>query len=345
MKPTTLQIDPDVKIPAAVLAQAARSQALFEATQAAPTEEGEVTPQGNPELDASTLLSADPAPEETIEQPAAQPAPAPAAPADEDSWEHKYKSVHGRYVRQQDQMRQMSEQITGLQNVIATLQAAPSSTPMPEFKLESLITPEETSDYGEDFLKIVGKKAREELGPVFKGYEQQITDLKQQLAGVNGVVQKDSAAKLLANLDEKLPNWREVNTNDEFLNWLRLPDPYSGAIRHDMLKAAYAQGNAHRVIAFFNGFLAEEAAVAPANAEPDANVTKVAKVPLASLAAPGRAKTAASASAPAEKPIFTRTQIAAFYADVAAGKFRGRDAEKNKAEAQIFEAQRDGRIR
>ena len=81
MKPTTLQIDPDVKIPAAVLAQAARSQALFEATQAAPTEDGEVTPQGNPELDASTLLSADPAPEETIEQPAAQPAPAPATPA------------------------------------------------------------------------------------------------------------------------------------------------------------------------------------------------------------------------------------------------------------------------
>jgi hypothetical protein len=136
-----------------------------------------------------------------------------------------------------------------------------------------------------------------------------------------------------------------LNSNSDFLDWLRLPDPYSGAIRHDMLKAAYAQGDARRVLAFFNGFLAEEAVVAPAGQEPDVSVTKVPKVPLASLAAPGRAKTAASASAPAEKPIITRSQIAAFYADLAAGKYRGRDAEKNKAEAIIFEAQRDGRIR
>lgn len=350
MKPSNLQFDPDVKIPAAVLAAAARSEELFNSLRDGGPVEGQedVTPQGNPELDAASLLQS-----ETVEtQPAQEPDPqattqTPPTPAGEDdSWEHKYKSIHGRYVRQQETLKQMSEQITNLQNVIATLQAAPAATaPTPEFKAESLITPEEASDYGEDFLKIVGKKAREELGPVFQGYEQQINALKQQLAGVNGVVQKDSAQKLLASLDERLPNWRDVNTNPEFLDWLRLPDPYSGAIRHDMLKAAYAQGNAHRVSAFFNGFLAEEAAVAPANAEPDTEVTKVPKVPLASLAAPGRAKTAASASAPAEKPIFTRTQIAAFYADVAAGKFRGRDAEKNKAEAQIFEAQRDGRIR
>lgn len=120
---------------------------------------------------------------------------------------------------------------------------------------------------------------------------------------------------------------------------------FSGAIRHELLTAAYEQNNAPRVLAFFKGFLSEEAALAPnSQGEPDRGVTPE-KIPLESLAAPGRAKTAAAPGAPAEKPTFTRAEIATFYADCARGKFRGRDAERNRIEAQIFEAEREGRIR
>ena len=351
MKEATLQNDPNVKIPAAVRAAAARSEEMFnQYRDGGPVETpAEVTPQGNQELEANSLTQSAPAPAQPTEQPQVQPVQPAAetpAPADGESWEHKYKSMHGRFVRSQDQIKTLSEQISQLQGVIATMQSAPvQQVQIPELEVENLITPEEAADYGEDFLKVVGKRAREEMAPVIKSYQAKIAELEQKLNGVSGAVQQTSQEKLLAKLDEGLPTWRELNSNSEFLDWLRLPDPYSGAIRHDMLKAAYAQGNAHRVLAFFNGFLAEEAVVAPAGQEPDPQVTKVPKVPLANLAAPGRAKTAASASAPAEKPIITRSQIAAFYADLAAGKYRGRDAEKNKAEATIFEAQRDGRIR
>lgn len=346
MKESTLQIDESVKMPAGVLAAAARAQQLYEANRGEQPPAEQVTPEGNPELSASTLTQ----PTETQTASAQEPAPAPAeqpkAGGEDESWEHKYKSVHGRYTRSQEQIRQLSEQVQNLQNVIATMQATtPSTVSLPELSAERLITDEEAADYGEDFLKVVGKKAREELAPVIKGYQDKIAELERRLEGFTGKVQQDSQKELLSKLDEKLPNWRELNTNQEFLDWLSLPDPYSGAIRHDMLKAAYTQGDAHRVLAFFNGFLSEEAVVAPAGQEPDPTVTTVPKVPLASLAAPGRAKTAAATTAPAEKPIITRAQIAAFYADLAQGKYRGRDAEKNKAEAMIFEAQRDGRIR
>lgn len=350
MKEATLQIDESVKMPAAVRAAAARSQELYDSMRGQPAEGSgeEVTPEGNPELNAATLAQPEPEPE-PASQPTEQTTKTDAQPAPtegDESWEHKYKSMHGRYLRSQEQIRTLSEQITNLQNVMATMQATTAApTKIPELEVEKLITPEEASDYGEDFLNVVGKKAREELAPVIKGYQAKIAELEQKLNGVSGAVQQTSHEKLLAKLDENLPQWRDLNTNEDFLGWLRLPDPYSGAIRHDMLKAAYAQGNPSRVLAFFKGFLAEEAAVAPAGQEPDAQVTKVPKVPLQNLAAPGRAKTAASASAPAEKPIITRAQIAAFYADLANGKYRGRDAEKNKAEAMIFEAQRDGRIR
>lgn len=349
MKEATLQHDPDVKIPAAVRAAAARSEQLFNSLRDQPVEEGseEVTPQGNPELDAATFAQGEPAQQPT-EQPAKAETQAPqqAQPEGEESWEHKYKSMHGRFLRSQETIRQQADTIQNLQGVIATMQTAPApASQIPDLDAEKLITPEEANDYGEDFLKVVGKKAREELAPVIKGYQAKIAELEQKLNGVSGAVQQSSQEKLLSKLDENMPKWRELNTNEGFLEWLRLPDPYSGAIRHDMLKAAYAQGNPSRVLAFFKGFLAEEAAVAPAGAEPDPKATTVNKVPLETLAAPGRAKTAASAPAPAEKPIITRAQIAAFYADLAAGKYRGRDAEKNRAETMIFEAQRDGRIR
>ncbi|HEY7824290.1 MAG TPA: hypothetical protein VIG24_15720, partial [Acidimicrobiia bacterium] len=305
-------------------------------------EEGDVTPPGNPDLQAKTP------PTEPETEPKTEPKTS-APGEDDETWEHKYKSIHGRYTRSQEQVRSLADQIQNLQNVIATLRAAPepekkAETPS-ELDPSNLITPEEAADYGEDFLKVVGKRARQEMAPVIDGYKKQIEQLQKQLEGVNGFVKQDSQQKLLSNLDKELPNWRDLNTNSEFLDWLGLPDPYSGAIRHDMLKAAYAQGNAHRVLAFFNGFLAEEAAVAPAGGEPDPSVTRVAKVPLKDLAAPGRAKTAAASPAPAEKPFITRSEVAKFYAQVAAGQYRGRDKEKDVREAEIFSAQREGRIR
>jgi hypothetical protein len=333
----TLADDPNIKLPAAVRAAAARSTALVNQMNGV-TEE--VTSEGNeeaPQNDGQPPMTA--GSQEQVEPQGEQP-----ERADNETWEHKYKSVHGRFLRSQEQIRDMADQIQNLQNVIATMQAAPSTSEVPSFKVERLITEDEARDYGEDFLKVVGKKAKEELGPIIKQYESQIEDLKRQVTGVTGVVKQDSQNKLIGTLDTQLPKWRELNTNEEFLDWLRLPDPFSGAIRHDMLKAAYAQGNASRVLAFFNGFLAEEAATSPAGGEPTTG-TRVPKVPLETLAAPGRAKSAASASGPAEKPIFTRAQIAAFYADVAAGRYRGKDADKARLEGQIFDAQREGRIR
>lgn len=340
MKEQTLANDPNVKMPAAVLAAGARSDEMIRQMNAQTNAQNGITSEGNqeqPQNEAQFQQEQQPQQEQVQEQ--------PSKPEDE-TWEHKYKSVHGRFLRTQEQMKGMADEIRNLQNIIATMQTAPSQSSIPpELQAERLITDDEARDYGEDFLKVVGKKAKEELVPVIKAQAEKIAELERRLSGVSDHVQQDSTQKMLDVLDQKLPEWRELNTNQDFLSWLRLPDPFSGAIRHDMLKAAYTQGNPSRVLAFFNGFLAEEAVVAPAKAEPDTGAQRVPKVPLESLAAPGRAKSAAGNATPAEKPVFTRANIAAFYADVAAGRYRGRDADKAKLESQIFEAQREGRIR
>ena len=339
----TAPIDPNVRIPAAVRAAAARSDAILNQLQSAEPPSEPVTSESNDPSEVQQPTS-ETHMTSTVENHAETTSEPVTHTEDNQSWEHKYKSIHGRYVRSQEQIRSLSEQIQGLQNVIATLQSSPPSTSIPELSAEKLITPEEESDYGSDFLSVVGKKAKEELAPIIKSYERKINELEQKLQGVHGQVTVSAQEKMFNRMDESLPQWRDLNRNEEFLNWLALPDPYSGVIRHELLKSAFAGNDASRVLTFFKGFLAEEAAVAPSEGVPDYGGTTIPKVPLESLAAPGRAKSAAAA-APTEKPIFTRAQIAAFYADVASGKYRGRDAEKAKKESQIFEAQRDGRIR
>jgi hypothetical protein len=344
VKESTLPHDPNVKLPAAVRAAAARSDEIIAAMKA--QQEG-ATSESNPADGQQPAAESTFQPAESPTEPTREaPETKPQTSEDDSTWERRYNSMKGRFERSQSQIKDMSEQIQNMQQVISTMQVQTPSQPLPELKAEKLLTADEERDYGEDFLKVVGKKAKEELVPELAAQARKIAELEKRLQGVNNVVAQDSHGKLMATLDEKLPSWRDLNTNDDFLDWLKLPDPFSGAIRHDMLKAAYAAGNPSRVLAFFNGFLAEEAAVAPAPGDSDDVPTeKVAKVPLAKLAAPGRAKTAAGNSAPAEKPYFTRAQIAQFYANVANGSFRGKDAEKNRQEAEIFSAQREGRIR
>lgn len=339
------QVDPNVKIPDAIKARAAAADAAFAAAygQEEPKSDGvQETNEAEEPAPAEAKDTEAPKAEAKSVTPEGNEQPAPKQD-DDQSWEHRYKSMKGRYDRAESQIRQMSEQITSLQNLMATMQTAQAPEPS-EMDAERLITPEEENDYGQDFLNVVGKKAKEEISRVSKKYEAKIAELEAKLQNVNGYVEQDARGRMEQTLDREIPNWKDINFNKDFLTWLKLPDPYSGVIRHELLKAAYTRNDTPRVLAFFNGFLAEEAAVDPANAETGRSEAP-AKLSLEQFAAPGRAKTAAASGAPAEKPIFTRAQIAKFYAESAAGKFRGKEAEKDRLEAQIFEAEREGRIR
>ena len=340
------QIDPNVKIPNAIKATSARADAAFKAAYTPETEENDGVPKENEETPADGSEGKEAkASEDKTEKPAEGSTEQPPAKGEEDqSWEHRYKSMKGRYDRAETQLRAMSDQISSLQNVIATMQVTAPVSAKADTTMERLITAEEENDYGSEFLTVVGKKAKEELLPIVKGYEAKIAELEERLKNVGGYVQQDARARMEDMLDDRVPTWRDINFDPNFISWLKLPDPYSGAIRHDMLKAAYERNDAPRVTAFFNGFLAEEAATDPAREE-TGRTEAPAKPSLDRFAAPGRAKTAAASGAPAEKPIFTRANIAKFYADSAAGKYRGKEAEKDRLEAQIFEAEREGRIR
>jgi len=266
--------------------------------------------------------------------------------------------MKGRHDKDQEHIKQMSEQITNLQNVLATVQSSPQALPRNhELQFNSLLSPEEVNEYGEEFLGVVGKKAQEAATPLVQELRQELEALRQQVGHVGGSIAQNARERMFGQLDETNMPWRDINKDPRFLQWLALPDTYSGVIRHNLLKAAWERNDTPRAAAFFQGFLAEEAAVDPSRGQPNGSQVSFTsegnnfqgnghtngKVPLESFAAPGRAKSAAG-SIPAEKPQISRSQISNFYAQCAAGKYRGNEQEKNRLERMIFDAHAEGRI-
>lgn len=343
--------DKDLKIPAAIRASAEKANQIHQ--QVYQTSVEPATPPAEPP--AEPPVTTPPAEPPATTPPATTPEVTPPSnePAEpQGGWEHAYKSMKGRHDSLKDINRQLVDsnkflldRNAQLEAHAATTPAAPTAPVPTEMSAASLLTPKEIEDYGADFLGVVGKKAKEMISPEFAALQQEMTNLKKQLQGVGQTIHKSAQQQMEDAIAAVLPNWQQTNHDENFHAWLALRDPFSGAIRHSLLKEAWAANDAARVLAFFKGFLAHEAAVAPADPQPDP--AQPGKVTLESLAAPGRAKPAADSSqrSPAEKPIITRSDIANFYRDVAAGRWRGRDQDKLAYEAQIAAALREGRVR
>lgn len=363
----TPQHDPNVKIPASVRALAARADELHKETYkkddgadttSTPTQDATPAPETKTSTE-TTPPEATP-PKSTTEAKITPPTTpvttegnSPVEPIkqpDVSDWERRYNSMKGRFDQSQDTIKAMSERLSQLEEALAVTQLTKPTTPVTDVQPEKLITPQEEETFGSEFLDVVSKKARETLSPEVVSLRNQVNELKAKLDGVVDVTVKRTRGEMKKALADAVPNWTELNHDEKFLSWLGLQDPLSGLNRHSMLKNAWAQNDAPRVINFFKGFLSQEAAATPQGNNTDQGATGPTpvqpKVPLETLAAPGRAKTSAANNAPAgEKPIFTRAQIGKFYSDIRAGVYRGRDAEKDSIENQIFAAQREGRIR
>jgi len=344
--------DPHAKIPASVLAASAAADELHKKLYGK-KDEPQDPPKDPDPAPAETKADATP-PKEPTPPEDAKPAETPVTPKSNDTaapkeqnWEHAYKSVNGRYQSAMQTVRSLNERIAQLEQTIASMQAAPP-TPAPAPKsadtsAASLLTDQERQEYGDEFLSVVGKRAKQELGGDVEALRAQVTELQQRLGNTQQVIAKSDREKMKDSLTSAIPNWTTVNHDQNFHDWLALQDPISGVIRHNILKAAWGRNDTARVTAIFKGFLAEQAPGTPTSEQP-APTPPAGKVPLEQLAAPGRAKTAADTGSPAEKPILSRVQIQQFYAEKAAQKWRGRENDAAAFEQQIFAAMKEGRI-
>jgi len=343
--------DPDVKLPKAVRQSVQNVEALH--SQYYPKNTGQTNQSGSQDTNNTDTSNTDTSNADTgntgnQSQPSQQASQQPPQ-SEPQNWEHAFKSVNGRYQKAQQTIQNLTARISDLEAALADrearLSAVQNQVQTQPSNVHSELTPEEISDYGEEFLNVVGKKAREIAASEIARLNERIEQLTAQLNGVSTNVLLNAREKMKSVLDSEIPNWREINENQDFLAWLGLKDPYSGIIRHDMLKAAWNANDANRVLAFFRGFITDDAAVNPQGKQ--APITSTSNRPrLEQFAAPGRASNSGDVapSPTTQKPIITRAQIAQFHRDVAQGKYRGREAERKAFDAAMIEAAREGRI-
>jgi len=283
-----------------------------------------------------------PAPPE-VNAPNSPPAPAAAEPAENDqTWKHRFLAMQGRYNATQKTIGEMQEQMTQLgQELIHAQQQRP---PQPKQRPKmSYLTDQDVADYGHELIDVTQRAALTAVAPHLQEVEQQNAALRKQLA-IEARRRMDQAVEL------GVPNYKEIDRNPRWHRWLLGVDVLSGRVRQQLLNDAISGGSAPRVISFFKGFLQEEAAtghIEPAQQAPATSVPREAAVPLASLAAPGRARpaTGGDTGVPPDKPIYTRAQIAQLYRMHQKGAYTGREAEWARQDADIIAAGREGRIR
>ena len=272
------------------------------------------------------------------------PQPDTSQPVTAAEWEHRYLSMKGRYDQSvatiggmQDTMSQLGDEVSRLTNLV---NQRGRQEQQQRQQPQKLITADDEKTFGTEIIDLAKRAATEAIAPELNAVRQENQQLRQR-------VNANASAAVYADLNSQIPNWKAINTSPRFLQWLSLPDLYSGQVRGQMLRQAFAAADAPRVLRFFNGFLTEERATGqlpdPAAPQPQP-APRVAAVDLRTLAAPG-VRPATDTNAPADKPIFTHKQIAEFYSQQGRARYVGREEDRKNDEREIFAAQREGRIR
>jgi len=270
-------------------------------------------------------------------------------------WKQKYSVLKGKYdaevPRLSSDLRDANRRIQSLEDKIAEI--ASEKTAPKEEPTRSDFTPEEIADYGEDLLDVIGRKARQiveaEYKPQIANLESTVATLKSQLGETGQRVGKFEQNEVFAQLDASVENWRKINVDPEFHEWLDQVDPFSGETRKGLLLRAFDRKNAHQVKAFFERYIEENAAVSPTPTDPSPSGQggkQGSTLDLNDYVAPGQPKGGSgTAGAPKDKRMWTSAEVGKFYSDVQKGRYKSRPEDKIRIEADIVAATREGRIR
>jgi hypothetical protein len=169
--------------------------------------------------------------------------------------------------------------------------------------------------YGRDLIDLTQRAAAEVVAPQLAQMHQDNAALRERLA-------VEARHRLDQQVEAAVPNYREIDRDPRWHDWLLGIDALSGRQRQVLLNDAIAQGNAARVIGFFRGWQRE------AGADTGQAAPRSQRMPTWGP----------------DRPSYTREQISRLYSQHLKGAYVGREAEWARLEADIIRAGAEGRI-
>lgn len=260
----------------------------------------------------------------------------------------KYKTLQGMYnaevPRLHQQNKEMQQRLQQMEQLLASVGSTKTTQPQTT-TAERLISDKDVAEYGES-LDVMRKVTREELHHVAQRIASIELTLKQMqsqvVPQVQAVVQRQQVSaeqQFWSDLSSVVPNFRQINDNDDFQTWLLQPDPLTGITRQTYLDDAQRALDARRVANFFHTWL--ESTGQASVARP---VGSVQNSELEKQVSPGKSRSVGAPAINNQGRTYTPQDIQKFFNDVRAGKYKGREQERAKIERDIFAAQRENRI-
>lgn len=329
--------------------------------------EGDNAPEGTDGTDSApeTPVAVTPVENEQVAEPAAPvgeatDTPVLSSPSQEvthrdpeennETYAQRWRSLQGIHSATQRKLEEATQRANSLEQLLSQMQNAKLDQSIPQPARH--VTEKDVSEYGGDMVEFARRVSREEIAPLAQAVRTLLAKVD-QLQGVVPTVQTVAAVqaqtaqeRFYDALTARVADWRAVNGNPKFHDWLLDMDPLSGLQRQTLLMDAHNSLDVERVVNIFEmgkqalGITAAPAASAtPAPVAPKSNVSKLER-----MVAPGRANAATTPPQQAEKKQWTRAEIAKFYTDKSRGVYKGREAEAQALERDIFAAQREGRV-
>ena len=277
--------------------------------------------------------------------------PEPEPKVERTDWKQKYSVLKGKYdaevPRLSESLRDANARIDSLEDKLAK---GPVVEEKPELPRTDF-TPDEIADYGEDLLDVIGRKARaiveSEYQPKIQSLTQELDTLKRDVGETGQRVAKQETNEVFDQLDRTVQDWRKINVDPEFHEWLEQQDPFTGETRKTLMLNAFNRKNAQQVKAFFDKYAEENAAIlqTPTEQPSGQGGTGSSTLDLNDYVAPGQPRSGGDAGAPKDKRVWTNAEVGTFYSDVQKGRYKSRPEDKARIEADIIAATREGRIR
>ena len=266
--------------------------------------------------------------------------------APEETVLQKYKTLQGMYnaevPRLHQQNRELSQRLQQLEQLLATMSAQqkPAEQPQPE----RYISDKDIEEYGES-IDVMRRVTKDEISSVAQRLafiEQQLTQVQTNIVPqVQAVAQRQHVSaeqQFWADLAAAVPNFRDVNGDADFQTWLLESDPLTGITRQTYLEDAQRGLDARRVASIFRAWVDSTGQATIAQSP-----SRAANSELEKQVAPGRSR-GTGTPAPSQARTYTPQDIQKFFNDVRAGKYKGREQERDRIERDIFAAQRENRI-
>lgn len=238
-----------------------------------------------------------------------------------EDWEHKYNVLKGKYDKE---VKRLHRELDSLRRENSELKAK-VDTLMVMLSSQKANGGQEESSV-EDELKKFREDYPELYNAVRRMVESSIARIREEVkVASEGMNEK----QYLATLTSLVPNWQELNSDPDFLDWLKERDELSGYTRHELMLMAHERRDAHRVAQFFKRYLAE-VGVDRSKAEGHSRVS----------VSPQSRKV--SNTGERSQRVYKESEIKSFYRDLALGKIPPDVA--SKWEKEYTQAVIEGRV-